>query len=103
MYTKLGTATLKSGELATIACVQAPDTDWGERIVPFPGHKERVTRWQIRETVMGDIGRLESFYYIAHLGGEVISTIATGSTSGRGSSVTSTQLRSTARRAPPRP
>ncbi len=77
MYTELGTETLKSGELATIARVQAPDTDWGERIVPFLAHKERVTRWQIQETVMGDLGRLESYYYIAHLDGEVISNIAT--------------------------
>ena len=77
MYTQLGTADLKSGEKATIARVMAPDVEWGEKIVPFLGHKERITRWQIEETVMGNIGRLESYYYIAQLGDEVIGTIAT--------------------------
>ena len=77
MYTQLGTATLKSGEVATIARVQGPDAYWGELIAPFLGHKDRATRWQIRETVVEDPGLLESYYYIAHLDGEVISNIAT--------------------------
>lgn len=77
MYTELGRVTLKSGQRATVARVTAPDSEWGERIIPFLGHKETITRWQVRETVVGDIGDLESYYYLAHLGDEVISTIAT--------------------------
>ncbi len=77
MYTDFGKTTLKSGEIATLARVQGPDADWGERIAPFLGHKERATRWQIRETVIDDPGLLESYYYIAHLDDHVISNIAT--------------------------
>ena len=84
MYTELGTTTLKSGEVATTARVQGPDARWGERIAPFLGHKDRATRWQIRETVIDDPGLLESYYYIAHLDGEVISNIATWEYGGTG-------------------
>ena len=84
MYTELGTTTLKSGEVAVIARVQGPDLYWGERIAPFLGHKDRATRWQIRETVIDDPGLLESYYYIAHLDGEVISNIATWEYGGSG-------------------
>ena len=77
MYTELGTKALKSGETAIIARVQGADAYWGERIAPFLGHKDRATRWQIRETVIDDPGLLASYYYIAHLDGEVISNVAT--------------------------
>ena len=77
MYRELDTVTLKSGEHATIACVQGPNKEWAPRIIPFLRHKERVTRWQIRQTLIGCTGLLESYYYIAHRHGEVISTIAT--------------------------
>ncbi|MCY3800126.1 MAG: GNAT family N-acetyltransferase [Chloroflexi bacterium] len=84
MYTELGTATLKSGEIATIARVQGPDAYWGELIEPFLGHKDRATRWQIRETIIEDPGLLESYYYIAHLDDEVISNVATWEYRGSG-------------------
>ncbi|MCY3802602.1 MAG: GNAT family N-acetyltransferase [Chloroflexi bacterium] len=84
MYTELATTTLRSDEEATIARVQAPDSRWGELITPFLAHKDRVTRWQISETVIEDPSPLESYYYIAHLDGEVISNIATWEYAGSG-------------------
>ena len=77
MYTELAAVTLKSGERAVIARVQTPDADWAPQIKPLLGHKVPPWRWQIMQTLEGEIAPLESYYYLALLGGEPIANVST--------------------------
>ena len=84
MYSELGESTLKSGEIAKIARVRTPDSEWGPRLIPFLAHKGGVWNWQNERTLLGEIGRLESYYYVARVGDEIYSTICTWEHRGAG-------------------
>ena len=83
MYNELGQTRLKDGP-ATVARIDGPDVEWGERLVPFLQHKGRPWNWQIRETLLGDVGRLGAHYYIAHRGEEILSNVANWEHAGAG-------------------
>lgn len=84
MYTELGTAELKSGEQVVVARIQTPDADWAGRISPFLAHKGGIWGWQVEKTLESEVAPLESYYYLALLGDEVVANVATWEYAGAG-------------------
>lgn len=75
MYTRLGEATLKSGERMEVGVVLGPDADWLPRVVPFLGHKNPDTRAHIFQSLEKDLDRLENRYYVGTVDGRIVSQI----------------------------
>ena len=84
MYKEMGQTTLKTGETLTLGVVTPPDKEWGERLTPFLDHKGEPWNWQNRSILLGPTGRLESYYYVAHLGEDVFSNVCTWEYRGAG-------------------
>lgn len=75
MYRPIGSGRLSSGEEITLGVVEAPDPEWRERIVPFLIHKGGDWNYHIRQALSEPLDDLESRFYVATVGEQVISQV----------------------------
>jgi GNAT superfamily N-acetyltransferase len=76
METYLTDVALKSGEAMRIVRVDAPDSAWKDRILPFLGHKGEPWLWQLEIALEQSLGACAQRYYLGVLeSGEVVGNI----------------------------
>ena len=82
MYTLLGGATLRDDRTLHCGVVQAPDAEWGARLIPFLRHKQPKWRSHIAASFERDLDALETRFYVGTLdgpGGEIVTTVMVAS------------------------
>ena len=75
MYRQIGSGRLSSGEDIVLGVVEAPDPAWLERIGPFLSHKGGDWNYHIRQALTEPLDALESRFYVATVGEQVISQV----------------------------
>ncbi|HEY8744464.1 MAG TPA: hypothetical protein VIU62_15320, partial [Chloroflexota bacterium] len=75
MYRQIGNGRLNSGEDIALGVVEAPEPDWLDRIAPFLIHKGGDWNYHIRQALSEPLDSLESRFYVATVGEQVISQV----------------------------
>lgn len=75
MYRQIGSGRLSSGEDIVLGVVEAPDPGWLDRIGPFLSHKGGDWNYHIRQALMEPLDALESRFYVATVGDQVVSQV----------------------------
>jgi GNAT superfamily N-acetyltransferase len=75
VYTRLGEATLKTGEHMEIGCVECPDPVWAARIESLLGHKGPPWRYHVEAAVRQPLDDLQTLFYLGTIGGTAVSNV----------------------------
>ena len=75
MYRQIGSGRLSSGEDIALGVVEAPEPAWLDRIAPFLIHKGGDWNYHVRQALAEPLDDLESRFYVATIGEEVISQV----------------------------
>jgi GNAT superfamily N-acetyltransferase len=71
MYTSLGSARIKSGEVMEIGVIQAPDPLWTDRLSAFLNHKGPDWVPQVEAALNGPLDTLKSLFFIGQIDGRL--------------------------------
>lgn len=77
MYDKLGDVPLRAGDNMEIYLVKTPDNYYRDRVLAFLGHKGEIWQWHTDLSFRGELGELETRFYIGSMGDRIIGNVST--------------------------